>query len=60
MALETLSRYLAKKQVKEQWKARGRRPLEIDPVELAKAANAYLRENRWRLREEAREILNRI
>jgi hypothetical protein len=59
VALETLARWLAKKQVKEKWKAMGRRTLEIDPVELAKAANAYLKENRWRLREEARAILTK-
>jgi hypothetical protein len=60
LALETLSRWLAKKQVKEAWKARGRTTFDIDPVELAKAANVYLKENRWRLREEARAILNNV
>jgi hypothetical protein len=34
LALETLSRWLAKKQVKQHWKEMGRR-LDIDPVELA-------------------------
>jgi hypothetical protein len=60
VALETLARWLAKKQVKEALKARGRRPLDIDPVELAKATNQYLTENRARLREEARIILNQV
>jgi hypothetical protein len=48
------------RQVKNEWKARGRRTLEIDPVELTKAANAYLNENRARLREEARAILTKV
>ena len=56
-ALETLARWLARKAVTQRYKERGR--LQIDPVELAKAADAYLRENRWRLREEAREILTK-
>jgi hypothetical protein len=60
IALETLSRWLAKKQVKEEWKSMGRRPLQIDPVTLAKATNLYLAENRARLREEARMILNQV
>jgi hypothetical protein len=33
MMLEVMARWLAKKQVKEEWKARGRRTLDIDPVE---------------------------
>jgi hypothetical protein len=60
MMLEVMARWLAKKQVKEEWKARGRRTLDIDPVELAKATNLYLSENRGRLREEARTILNKV
>jgi hypothetical protein len=60
MMLEVMARWLAKKQVKEEWKARGRRSLEIDPVELGKATNLYLSENRARLREEARIILNQV
>ena len=59
VALEALARYLAKKHVRNEWKAMGRRTLDIDPVELGKAVNLYLTENRARLREEAREILNK-
>jgi hypothetical protein len=60
IALETLARWLAKKAVKQELKAMGRRPLLIDPVELQKATNLYLVENRGRLREEARLILNQV
>jgi hypothetical protein len=60
VALEALARYLAKKHVRNEWKAMGRRTLDIDPVELAKATNVYLNENRWRLREGARAILNKV
>jgi hypothetical protein len=60
IALETLGRWLAKKAVKQELKAMGRRPLLIDPVELQKATNLYLAENRGRLREEARLILNQV
>jgi hypothetical protein len=60
MMLEVMARWLAKKQVREALKARGRRTLDIDPVELAKATNLYLAENRARLREEARIMLNNV
>jgi hypothetical protein len=60
VALEALARYLAKKHVRNEWKAMGRRTLDTDPVELAKATNVYLNENRWRLREGARAILNKV
>jgi hypothetical protein len=58
--LETLARWLAKKHVRNEWKAMGRMSLDIDPVELAKATSLYLSENRARLREEARTILTEI
>jgi hypothetical protein len=54
----TLAKWLAKKAIKQHWKEMG--TLDIDPVELTKAANVYLRENRWRLREEARAILTKV
>jgi hypothetical protein len=60
MMLEVMARWLAKKAVKQHWKEMGRRSLDIDPVELGKATNVYLKENRWRLREEARAILNQV
>jgi hypothetical protein len=60
MMLEVMARWLAKKAVKQHWKEMGRRTLEIDPVELGKATNLYLNENRARLREEARTILNNV
>jgi hypothetical protein len=55
-----LARYLAKRDVKDWYRARGYRVTEIDPVELAGAINRYLEENRARLREEARTILAKI
>jgi hypothetical protein len=57
-ALETLARWLAKKAVTQRYQERGR--YRVDPVELGKATNAYLSENRARLREEARTILNKV
>jgi hypothetical protein len=57
-ALETLARWLAKEAVTQRYRERGR--YRIDPVELARATNAYLSENRARLREEARAILNQV
>jgi hypothetical protein len=57
-ALETLARWLARKAVTQRYKERGR--YRVDPVELCRATNAYLTENRARLREEARIILNKV
>jgi hypothetical protein len=59
-ALGLMACYLAKRCVKDWYRAHGRRPTDIDPVELAGAINRYLEENRARLREEARTILAKI
>ena len=58
--LEMLARYLAKKEVRNRLRDMGKWRWESDPVEFNSAVNAYLQENRFRLREEARAILNRV
>ena len=52
------ARQLAKREVKEQWRAQGLKPQYIEPCELARAAKAYL-DSHPELIEQARAALAR-
>jgi hypothetical protein len=49
----TLARCLARKAVKEEWRAQGRKVQYIHPSEITKASNRYLEEHRNELMMEA-------
>jgi hypothetical protein len=51
-AIASLTRWLARREIKERWVQR-----RYDPVNLENAVNAYLREHGGRLRAEALSIL---
>jgi hypothetical protein len=50
----TLARWLAKKAIKAEWRATGRRPEYIEARELSAAANVYFADYRNELIDEAR------
>lgn len=49
----TTANWLARKAIKAQWRAEGRKVHYIEPSELAKAAKAYVSEHRAELLEQA-------
>jgi hypothetical protein len=49
----TLAHWLARKAIKAQWRAQGRKVHYIEAAQLAKAASAYLSEHRAELLEQA-------
>jgi hypothetical protein len=53
-----LTRHLARKEIKAQWKRMGKQITAVDETALAKAVTVYLIEHRSRLRTEARLILS--
>jgi len=58
--LVTIARWLAHKAVKAELKAQGRNPDHIEICEIATAANAYLKEHKDRLIEEAIRLKPRL
>jgi hypothetical protein len=52
--IDTLARWLARKEVKIRLRAVGKRPWDYDTITLNKAAVLHVAENRARLTEEAR------
>jgi hypothetical protein len=54
----TLTRHLARKEIKAEWQRMGRRITAVDATALANAVTAYLVEHRSRLRTEAKLILS--
>jgi hypothetical protein len=54
-ALITIARYLAKRAVKAEWRAEGRKVQYIDIREITAASNQYLREHKAELMKEAWE-----
>lgn len=58
--INALMRWMAKREITEQWKAQGNKLGWIDPVALAIETNKRVRENRVRLREQAVALIVRV
>jgi 4-alpha-glucanotransferase len=52
-ALITIARYLAKRAIKDEWRAQGRKVQYINIRELTQASDSYLREHKAKLMKEA-------
>jgi hypothetical protein len=56
--LATLTRHLARREIKAEWRRMGRQITPVDAVQLANAVTAHLVQHRARLRTEAKLILS--